>query len=244
MWVQVLGIFALLCASVKKKGFRDEIMKKLLILIVILALAGGGAYYYFFIMMAEEMVEESSKEMDAPIEEGEIDLSALMPAEETMKPGEYYVTSSSLNVRREPSSKGRISTVLDIGTKVDVLEVQSGWARISEYIEFVDGNLAQWVSTEFLADEVPSNMAQVRSGRLEIKIKHSDDFMDHRGVFMSVSQQLIDSGQCSDDDFSQTKGWLASTVFADRSVYYTYCGGLERDDKIYLDTETKEVFSE
>lgn len=219
-------------------------MKKLLILIVILALAGGGAYYYFFIMMAEEVVEEPAKQMDAPITEGEIDLSALVPKEDTLEPGEYYVTSSSLNVRREPNNKGRISTVLDIGTKVDVIEVQSGWARISEYIEFVDGELAQWVSIDFLADEVPSNMAQVRSGRLEIKIKHSDDFMDHRNVFMSVSQQLIDSGQCSDDDFAQTKGWLASTVFAERSVYYTYCGGLERDDKIYLDTETKETFTQ
>ncbi|MDN3679219.1 SH3 domain-containing protein [Vibrio tapetis subsp. quintayensis] len=219
-------------------------MKKLLILIVILALAGGGAYYYFFIMMAEEVVEEPVKEMDAPITEGGIDLGAIMQKEETMKPGEYYVTSSSLNVRREPNSQGRISTVLDIGTKVDVLEVKEGWARISEYIEFVDGELAQWVSTDFLADEVPSNMAQVRSGRLEIKIKHSDDFMDHRDVFMSVSQKLIDTGQCTDDDFAQTKGWLVSTVFSERSVYYTYCGGLERDDKIYLDTETKEVFSQ
>jgi len=218
-------------------------MKKLLLLLIILLLGGGGAYYYFFMMTVPVAEEPLDTPEEAPITEGGITLDSISEMATSLEPGEYYVTASSLNVRREPSAKGRISKVLDIGSKVTVIESQDGWSRISEYVEYGDGEFAQWVSEEFLSAELPDNLATVRSGRLEIQIKHSDDFAIYRGLFLSISQKLIDDGTCTNKDFQETKGWLRSTVYDDRPVYYTYCGGLERHHKIYLDVQSRRSFT-
>lgn len=218
-------------------------MKKLLLLLILLGLGGGGAYYYFVMMPQMAMVAGSDYQVIEPDQQAE---KPMMELEEkknvaTIELGEYYVTSSRLNVRREPGTNAPISRVLDIGDKVNVLESNQGWARISEYYEFGDGNFAQWVSEQFLSSSIPENLATVRSGRLEIAIKHSDNFVTHRNLFLKVSQALIDDGVCSNGDFKEMRGWLKSVDYQPRDVYYTYCGGIERENKIYLDAESGEV---
>ena len=75
--------------------------------------------------------------------------------EEAIRTGAAYVTADRLNVRLAPSPSGKITNVLDRGQKVDVLEVQGEWARISRYydgsIEGVSGGVARWVSTRYLS---------------------------------------------------------------------------------------------
>ncbi|MBD1556791.1 SH3 domain-containing protein [Vibrio sp. S9_S30] len=219
-------------------------MKKLLLL-VLLGLGGGGAYYYF-VMMPQAMV---ATDRVAKVEEKKNDFDGAMVDLEkkenlaTIELGEYYVSSSSLNVRREPDTDALISRVLDIGDKVNVLESNQGWARIAEYNEYGDGEFAQWISEQFLSSTVPENLNEVRSGRTEIAIKGSDNFLIHRELFLSVSQDLINDGVCTNGDFQEVGGWLKSVVYHPRDVYYTYCGGIEREHKLYLDAENGELLN-
>ncbi|WP_104399704.1 SH3 domain-containing protein [Vibrio penaeicida] len=220
-------------------------MKKLLLLLVLLGLGGGGAYYYFVMMPQAMMATDTETKM---VEQETDPDGAIMELENkenlaTIELGEYYVSSSSLNVRREPGTNASISRVLDIGDKVDVLESNQGWARISEYHKYGDGEFAQWVSEQFLSSSVPENLAEVRSGRLEIAIKGSDNFLNHRDLFLSVSQLLINDGICTNTDFKEIGGWLKSVDYRPRDVYYTYCGGIEREHKIYLDAENGELLN-
>ncbi len=221
-------------------------MKIILILFVLLALGGGGAYYYLVIMNQEATPEESmDKNNEEMVESSSTGVEIeTEKATATIELGEYYVSSSSLNVRQEANPNASISSVLDIGDKVLVLESNQGWARISEYNEYVDGKFAQWVSDQYLTSTLPDNLAEVRSARLEIDIKGSDNFLNHRDLFLSVSQRLINEGKCTNNDFKEIGGWLKSVIYQPRDVYYTYCGGLDIVNKIYLDAESGQLIGD
>ena len=76
-----------------------------------------------------------------------------------LRTGIAYVTANRLNVRLAPDPSGKITIVLDLGEKVNVLEVQGDWARISHYYdgstEGLSGGVARWVAAEYLSDSRP-----------------------------------------------------------------------------------------
>ena len=77
-----------------------------------------------------------------------------------LRTGRAYVTADRLNVRLAPELSGKIADVLHHGQKVDVLELQGQWARISRYydgsIEDLSGGVARWVAIEHLSDSGPA----------------------------------------------------------------------------------------
>ena len=50
-------------------------------------------------------------------------------------PGDYYVISSKLNVRLSANKTGKITNTLYKRQKVEVFELQNGWARVSQYYD-------------------------------------------------------------------------------------------------------------
>ena len=164
----------------------------------------------------------------------------------------YYVTADRLNVRLSPSLSGRITNVLEYGSRVKVFELRDEWARISDYYsafleepldseekisKMKDGtNTARWVSFKYLSKSkpaprtVPSNLPATP---LLEAIKSSDDFYKYGAEFFVASKELVSRGKCSVKDFEEQGGWWRST--RKKAVYYVICGEAHNDNKVYLD---------
>ncbi|ARV74765.1 SH3 domain-containing protein [Vibrio campbellii] len=220
-------------------------MKKALIALAILLLLGGaGAGYYFFFMQKDEPVVEQKPEPEQPSEPEEkpkpiMDLEA--PAPEIT---EYYVTERRINVYNKPERQALIVDSLYKGEKVSVLEKADGWFRLSDYIVYQEGGeeTAEWVDSKGLSDAEPVIKEQERLEILDGYLQKSDDLKTHLDMFRNKTQQLLDDETCDPSDFEELGGWVRSVTYKKRNVYFIYCGGLEQENKIYLDVDKGEIF--
>ncbi|MDA0381491.1 SH3 domain-containing protein [Vibrio sp. B172a] len=220
-------------------------MKKALIALAILFLLGGaGAGYYFFFMQKDEPVVEQKPEPEQPSEPEEkpkpiMDLEA--PAPEIT---EYYVTERRINVYNKPENQALIVDTLYKGEKVSVLEKADGWFRLSDYIVYEEGGeeTAEWVDSKGLSDAEPVIKEQERLEILDGYLQKSDDLKTHLDMFRNKTQQLLDDETCDPSDFEELGGWVRSVTYKKRNVYFIYCGGLEQENKIYLDVDKGEIF--
>ncbi|CAH1591973.1 SH3b domain-containing protein [Vibrio owensii] len=220
-------------------------MKKALIALAILFLLGGaGAGYYFFFMQKGEPVVEQKPEPEQPSEPEEkpkpiMELEA--PAPEIT---EYYVTERRINVYNKPERQALIVDTLYKGEKVSVLEKADGWFRLSDYIVYEEGGeeTAEWVDSKGLSDAEPVIKEQERLEILDGYLQKSDDLKTHLDMFRNKTQQLLDDETCDPSDFEELGGWVRSVTYKKRNVYFIYCGGLEQENKIYLDVDKGEIF--
>ena len=220
-------------------------MKKALIALAILLLLGGaGAGYYFFFMQKDEPVVEQKPEPEQPSAPKEkpkpiMDLEA--PAPEIT---EYYVTERRINVYNKPERQALIVDTLYKGEKVSVLEKTDGWFRLSDYIVYEEGGeeTAEWVDSKGLSDAEPVIKEQERLEILDGYLQKSDDLKTHLDMFRNKTQQLLDDETCDPSDFEELGGWVRSVTYKKRNVYFIYCGGLEQENKIYLDVDKGEIF--
>lgn len=220
-------------------------MKKALIALVILLLFGGaGAGYYFFFMQKEEPVAEQKQEPEKPNEPAEkpkpiMDLEA--PAPEIT---EYYVIERRIDVYNKPEHQALVVDSLYKGEKVSVLEKADGWFRLSDYIVYEEGGeeTAEWVDSKGLSDAEPVVKEHERLEILDGYLQKSDDLKTHLDMFRNKTQQLLDDETCDPSDFEELGGWVRSVTYKKRNVYFIYCGGLEQENKIYLDVDKGEIF--
>ncbi|ABU73264.1 MULTISPECIES: SH3 domain-containing protein [Vibrio] len=220
-------------------------MKKALIALVILLLFGGaGAGYYFFFMQKEEPVAEQEQEPEKPNEPAEkpkpiMDLEA--PAPEIT---EYYVIERRIDVYNKPEHQALVVDSLYKGEKVSVLEKVDGWFRLSDYIVYEEGGeeTAEWVDSKGLSDAEPVIKEHERLEILDGYLQKSDDLKTHLDMFRNKTQQLLDDETCDPSDFEELGGWVRSVTYKTRNVYFIYCGGLEQENKIYLDVDKGEIF--
>ncbi len=220
-------------------------MKKAHIAMTIMLLLGGiGAGFYFFFMQEdqpEHISEEAAtppqiaKETPKPI----LDLEAL-PAEIT----EYYVIERQLNVYNKPNHNALVVDTLYKGEKIAVLEKANGWYRISDYLVYKEGGeeTAEWLDAKGLSDAEPVIKEQERLEILDGYLEKSDDLAEHLDMFRSKTQKLLDDKACDPNDFEELGGWIRSVTYNSRNVYFVYCGGLEQENKIYLDVDSGELF--
>ncbi|MBW1722536.1 MAG: SH3 domain-containing protein [Deltaproteobacteria bacterium] len=160
---------------------------------------------------------------------------------------DYYVSSNKLNVRLAPNKNGKITNTLYKGQKVEVFEIKNGWARISRYYdgrrEGVSGKVARWVFAKYLSvNRIADNKTINNNSPIAMAIKSSDDFAKYQSVFINASERLIRSGQCTLEDFKEMGGWVRSTKHKPNPVYFTYCGGMNKSNRIYLNAATGKIF--
>jgi hypothetical protein len=161
-------------------------------------------------------------------------------------PGDYYVVSEKLNVRLAPNKRGKITNTLYKRQKVEVFEIRDSWARVSRYydgtVEGLSGDVARWVFSKHLSTKRPAEEKVSVNSPIAKAIKSSDDFAKHQQVFESVSEKLVNSGKCKLSDFQDIGGWLRSTAHKPKPVYFTYCGGMSKNNRIYVNTLTGKTF--
>ncbi len=173
-------------------------------------------------------------------------LSCSLPVHAKPVSQDYYVTSSSLNVRLAPNINGKATSVIYKRQKVTVFEMKDGWARVSRYydgrVEGESRSVARWVFAKYLSKTRPKEETLNVDSPVARAIKSSDDFSRYQNVFVSVSEKLIKSGRCTLADFKDMGGWWKSTRHQPQPVYFTYCGGMHTSKRIYLNAKTKAIF--
>lgn len=175
-----------------------------------------------------------------------------------------WVTSERLNRRTCASESCGVVGRLFFREGVTVHEEHGGWARISqlyeascvggrsEYVDMgnaacddangiVDGQLAEWVSLEYLSETRPPDPSADASG-IEELVAGSDDFARYRTTFAIAAQSLIAQRRCTERDFRDMGGWVKSTRHGNQTVYFTYCGGATVANRLYLNADTGDVF--
>lgn len=166
---------------------------------------------------------------------------------EPTETGFYYVDSALLDVRLGPNLDAPVSNRLKKGQKIKVFDVENGWARISEYydgsIEGQPGKVAMWVNYLNISKATRrDNANQFSMSQLEDALKASDDFDRNKDALLKVSKKLIESGRCSLAEFKSLGGWVRSTTHRPKVIYFTYCGGLSANNRIYFDLSKDEIF--
>jgi len=223
-------------------------MKKALIaLLVLLILGGGGAAYYFFIMKKDPKPPEKVEE--PVVETVEPPKSELKPAIE-LRPEpeqtEFYVLDIKLEVVEQPEIDGLITGYLYKGEKVEVLEKLGDWARISDYIVLKEGGpqIAEWVAMSGLSNDEVVISNKENKEILDSYLVKSDDLKLYQEKFRNSVAKLISEGVCEPSDFEELGGWVRSVRYSERDVYFIYCGGLSLENKVYLDVNTNEIFTD
>lgn len=157
-----------------------------------------------------------------------------------------YVTAPTINVRLASNSTGQITNKTSITQSVTVYETSNNWSWISKYysgsLEGMNGEIARWVHSDYLSDNKPTANTNHKNSQLEKTISYSDDFNKYKSIFVKISESLIRLGRCKIKDFERMGGWIRSTNYKPRKVYFTYCGAMTSANKVYLDVNTKRIF--
>ncbi len=160
----------------------------------------------------------------------------------------YYVSSETVDVRLAPNNASKVTNTLYKRQKVDVFEVKDGWGRISKYYdgssEGLGGAVARWVLMEDLVGAPINNLPPIdqNTSELELSIRASDNFSTYQDAFIRASRRLLDDGRCVLDDFKEMGGWVRSSNYKPEPVFFTYCGGVRKNKRIYLNAKTGLLF--
>jgi hypothetical protein len=218
--------------------------KALIVMMAVLLLGGAGFGYYFFFMQKDQpepTTEASSPEAKVKEEASKpvMDLESVPP--ETT---EYYVIERQVSAYNKPDHNALVVDTIYKGEKVVVLEKSNGWYRISDYLVYEDGGeeTAEWLDAKGLSDAEPVIKEQERLEILDGYLQKSDDLKDNLEIFRNKTQLLLDDNTCEPEDFTELGGWVRSVTYKQRNVYFIYCGGLEQENKIYLDVDSGEIF--
>ncbi|MEZ8512509.1 SH3 domain-containing protein [Vibrio splendidus] len=223
-----------------------DLMKKALIALLVLLILGGGAAYYFLVMNKDPIPPEKMEEPAAEVaQQSDSELAPIMDLQPEPEQTEFYVLDRKLEVVEQPEIDGLITDYLYKGEKVEVLEKQGEWARISDYIVLKEGGpqTAEWVSMSGLSNDEVIISEKESIEILDSYLVKSDDLKIHKETFRNTIAELISDGECDPSDFEELGGWVKSVKYSDRDVYFIYCGGLSLENKIYLDVNTNEIFT-
>lgn len=176
-----------------------------------------------------------------------------------MADNQLWVTTDRTDRHTCPSTKCGVAGRLMFREGVEVLERKGEWVRVtktysascvggkSEYVKdgnksctaangIKDGKFAEWVQIKDFNKDRPEDPAEGATGDADL-IKGSDDYKIYKTQFSQAARQLINDGTCTEGDFQEMGGWMASTNRG-QGMYFTYCGGMKISNKVYLDAKT------
>jgi hypothetical protein len=160
----------------------------------------------------------------------------------------YFSTVEILNVRLEPNKKGSITSSIYENQQVNVYEIKQGWGRVSEYyngdVEGKTGMVARWVFMKHLSKNPPieKESDKTKISILEKALKSSDNYLRYKKSFIKASENLIKEKTCTVNDFKEMGGWMRSPDYSPKPIFFTYCGGMIKENRIYLNVKTGEIF--
>ncbi|WP_151899235.1 hypothetical protein [Vibrio mediterranei] len=223
-------------------------MKKVVVIalaVVTLVLAGLGiAYYlgYFNQDETEAIVPRTHPDLQNTNDDAPSDIVVEQPSPPPL-PEYYFVARSFENVLTQPDLASATDGVAYYGEKLKVLEREGEWIRIAPIYQLEEGaeEISQWVNTKHLVIKEVNLSGERWLNVLTDYIEGSDDFVLYQEKFFDASTKLVKQKRCRLSDFEELSGWVKSINHQD-SVYFTYCGGIESENKVYLNVATGELF--
>lgn len=193
-----------------------------------------------------------------------LSVALLISIEPVFAGDEYWVTVDRLDRRTCPESVCGVVGQLFFREKVTVLERDSGWVRISKYYdascvngksEYVDsgnslciasngiknGELSEWIQDKYISEIRPADPGKDATG-IAKSVSASNDYRIHKEAFNIAAETLINSGKCTFDELKSQGGFYKSTNYKSEPIYFTYCGGYNKSNKIYLNASTGDIF--
>lgn len=158
-------------------------------------------------------------------------------------PTQYYVSRAAETVYLQPEHSATPDGIAYYGEQLNVMERRGDWIRIAPIYQLEEGadEVSQWVNSANLSVEPVKLSGRDWLDVLQKYIENSDNYMSFQEAFLEASTQLIKGKQCRLADFEEVGGWIKSINHQD-SVYFTYCGGIEAEHKIYLNVASGEIF--
>ena len=90
-----------------------------------------------------------------------------------------------------------------------------------------------------------STEIEVSPAQVQDAIKKSDGFNSYSDVFVTETTKLVKNGKCTLNELAEQGGWMKSTLnYSAEPVYFTYCGGMHRSNRVYLNVITQKVFTD
>lgn len=221
-------------------------MKKLLMVVfLLLGLAGAGVGYYLFYYKPQQELANKASNVEEQTDKTEQEKPPTQTIAD-LKPEnmEFYIDVEKLGIREAASMDAFVDRYLYKGDKIRLLEKKNGWGRVSAYFVYEQGGpeVAEWIPLEGLVEQAPVISPEERKKTIQNYIAGSDDLVQYEEMFLMTTDKLLNDGSCTPVDFEELGGWVRSTKYSDRDVYFIYCGGMKLADKIYLDVRTGEVF--
>lgn len=224
-------------------------MKKLIMpVLLLLGIVGAGAGYYMFYYapMHGSIFDMYVTFGPKPAEEKNVDPQVNQAQMDIQNPDimDYYVDEATLPIRSKPDVNAFIEGSMYRGDHVHLLEKKNGWGRITEYFVYQENKpaTAQWIPLDGLVTKKPEISSDERRKTLLGYIDKSDDIGKYQETFIKTTDQLLQQQRCKPDDFMETGGWVRSVNFSKEDVYFVYCGGMKRVNKIYLNAQNATVF--
>lgn len=190
--------------------------------------------------------------------------SAREANEPTSAPDQrMWVMTDRADRRTCPSTACGLVGRLFFREAADFLELKDGWARVSKYYDaacsdgrsgyvdegnsacvkangIVDGQFAEWVPVSSLSKIRPADPAEAAKGVAAL-VGGSDDFRIYQSAFVRAAQTLMSSGRCRESDLREMGGFLKSSNHRG-AIYFTYCGAMTLENRIYLDAASGRIF--
>ena len=78
---------------------------------------------------------------------------------------------------------------------------------------------------------------------IELSIANSDDYKTHKDQFLKAANKLIRDKSCTANEIKDMGGFMKSQInHPNQPVYFTYCGGMNRNNRIYVDVSSGKIF--
>lgn len=97
-------------------------------------------------------------------------------------------------------------------------------------------------SAVFLSLVGCSKEVSVSEDQVKDAISSSEDFSKYEEKFLKSTASLIRDGKCSLMELKEQGGWAKSVInHKYQPVYFIYCGGLRKKNRIYLNVENEKI---
>ena len=102
----------------------------------------------------------------------------------------YVVNTSKINLRSEPSARGKIITMLKQDAPVEILNTQAGWSHVR-----ATGNASRnyegWVVSSFLTRDVPWKFQVARLKEENVRLKQRAEKIEKEWTASSGESELM-----------------------------------------------------
>ncbi len=117
------------------------------------------------------------------------------------------------------------------------------WIGVSLVIEALERANPSWTSSSPV-QTVPVRKPRVYTdAEIQEAIAMSDDYETYRAEFTKAARILLTSRRCGRYEMTQYGGFVkAQGDYKNQPVYFTYCGGMNVSNRIYVDAATGKVF--